>query len=89
MVMLFINDTPVHMELDTGASVSLVSEETWRRQFHEIPLQETDVRLRIYTGESITVLGQALVKLYMGNRKPSYQYWLFQEMVPRCWEGIG
>ena len=29
MVTLFINDTPVHMELDTGASVSLVSEETW------------------------------------------------------------
>ena len=69
MVTLFINDMPVHMELDTGASVSLVSEETWQRQLHEIPLQETDVRLRTYTGESITVLGQALVKVVYGEQE--------------------
>ena len=30
MVTLFINDMSLHMELDTGASVSLVSKETWR-----------------------------------------------------------
>ena len=69
MVTLFINDMPVHMELDTGASVSLVSEETWQRQLHEIPLQETDVRLRTYIGESITVVGQALVKVVYGEQE--------------------
>ena len=63
MVSLSINDKPVHMELDTGASVSLVSEETWKQQLKEIPLQDTDIKLRTYTGESITVLGQALVRV--------------------------
>ena len=69
MLMLLINNTPVHMELDTGASISLISEQTWQKQLREIPLQQTDIRLRTYTGECINVLGQVLVKVEYGKQE--------------------
>ena len=46
IVNLLINGTPVYMELDTGASVSLVSEQTWQRQVQQIPLQDSECTLR-------------------------------------------
>ena len=46
------------MELDTGASLSIISEET----FHSIAqpmdnLQSTDIALTTYTGESLNIMG--------------------------------
>ena len=38
IITLCINDTPMHMELDTGAAVTLISEETWQSRLHKIPL---------------------------------------------------
>ena len=66
---LRIKNTPLHMELDTGAAVSLISEETWRRRLHKIPLKGTDVRLRTYTRESINVLGEAVVTVVYGEQE--------------------
>ena len=53
------------MEIDTGAAVSIVSEETVNSSpfLKCLPLQQTDVRLRTYTGEPVSVLGQLLVKV--------------------------
>ena len=65
---LLINSIPVPMELDTGASVSLVSEQTWRRQLQKISLQNSDTTLGTYTGEGIKVLGQVMVKVESGNQ---------------------
>ena len=69
MVRLLINSVPVSMELDTGASVSLVSEKTWRKQLQEVPLQHSDTTLRTYTGEGIKVLGQVMVQIEFGNQE--------------------
>jgi len=52
------------MEIDTGAAISLVSEETVHSSFmKDLPCQSTDVRLRTYTGESVPVLGKLMVKV--------------------------
>ena len=51
MITLRINETPLNMELDTGAAVSLISQKTWQSRLHKIPLKETDMRLRTYTGK--------------------------------------
>lgn len=48
----------MHMELDTGASVSLISEEVWRESFPESEVVESDIFLKTYTGERLYVLGQ-------------------------------
>ena len=53
------------MEIDTGAAVSIVSEDTVNSSpfLKCLPLQQTDVRLRTYTGQPVSVLGQLLVKV--------------------------
>ena len=49
------------MELDTGTAVTLISEETYHKLFSDIPLQESTVKLKSYSGEDIPVLGQTQV----------------------------
>ena len=46
------------MELDTGASVSLVSEQTYRSQLQGCPLKPSSTQLRTYSGETLKVLGK-------------------------------
>ena len=58
------NGNPLRMEIDTGASVSVISEETFQTiQRGEQPLQlkETSVQLQTYTGDVIPVQGSVLV----------------------------
>ena len=52
------------MEVDTGASLSLISEATFKSLWNASAapaLQESAVKLRTYTGEEIAVLGSILV----------------------------
>ena len=50
------------MELDTGASVSIMSEEAWRRRFPKVPLEDSQIKLKTYTIEALEIIGQALVE---------------------------
>ena len=55
-----INGIHVDMELDTGASLSILSEKTYQdiaQQTDISPLEESQVTLKTYTGEVIIVLG--------------------------------
>ena len=38
-------DAKVNFELDTGASVSVVSEETWKHDLNSIQLQNSGIKL--------------------------------------------
>ena len=61
-----INRKPVRLEVDTGTSVSLVSENTFRRLWKrkEAPgLKQPRIRLRTYSGKQLTVLGEAYVQV--------------------------
>ena len=53
------------MEIDTGAAILIVSESTVNSSpfLKCLPLQQTDVNLRTYTGQPVSVLGQLLVKV--------------------------
>ena len=51
------------MELDTGAAVSLISEETYRKLLPTSALKPTSVNLRTYTGQSMSVAGQIEVEV--------------------------
>ena len=48
---LQLEGKPLRMEVDTGAAVSLVSEETYRSLFPTVPLQSSMTKLRTYSGE--------------------------------------
>ena len=59
------------MEVDTGASVLLVSEMTWKKLKHAdrgSSLSQINVKLHMYTGEDIPVLGQAMVGTQCGKQ---------------------
>ena len=57
------------MELDTGATVSLASEQVWKEVFNECPLGECRTLLQTYTGQRLPVLGQMNVTVeYEGQQ---------------------
>ena len=64
LVTVSINNASVEMEVDTGASVSIISEATYNRLWSPEdapPLQESSVKLRTYSGEQIGVKGSTTV----------------------------
>ena len=50
-------------ELDTGASVSVVSEETWKHDLNSIQLQHSGIKLTTYTGELLNVIGKVDIEV--------------------------
>lgn len=59
------------MEIDTGASASIISEETYRKLWtnDQTPtLCESSVKLRTYTGEIIPVVGAVKVNIAYGSQ---------------------
>ena len=65
---LQLEGKPLRMEVDTGAAVSLVSEMTYRSLFPTLQLQPSMTKLRTYSGEPLTVLGQREVKVQHGEQ---------------------
>ena len=70
-VELKVNNVKVVMELDTGASLTIMSQKTLQQQ-HKLPhleLQPSAVILKTYSGEQLKVLGQVQVKVTYKNQE--------------------
>ena len=63
-----VDGVPLHMELDTGASVTVISKKTWHDLFQNRPLGEAAVKLKTYTGEPLEIVGQAEVDVVYGSQ---------------------
>ncbi|KAM7286060.1 uncharacterized protein ISCGN_032945 [Ixodes scapularis] len=66
MVEVHIQGEKVPMEVDSGASCSIVSEETFRlieKNRGQIPLQEAGTKLVTWSNESLSVVGRANVEV--------------------------
>lgn len=61
IVRLLINKTPLEMELDTGAAVSVISRRQQQQLFPSLKLRMTNLRLRTYTGALVEPAGVAEV----------------------------
>ena len=68
IVPVTIESQALEMELDTGADVSLISEETYNQRWKHIPLQESTTTLRSYSGDLIGVKGQMEVNVTYGDQ---------------------
>ena len=67
-----VNSTTLNMEVDTGASRSLISETTYNQLLNQTdlpPLQSTTAELRTYTGEQIPILGILNIPVCYHNQK--------------------
>jgi len=51
------------MELDTGASVTIIPKSIWTDVLAAKPVERTDVRLRTYSGHATPVIGKAKVQV--------------------------
>ena len=62
---LQVEGQPFVMEIDTGAAVSIISENTFSNSdfLKCLPLQATQARLHTYTGQGIEVVGEISVKV--------------------------
>ena len=66
MVDVNINQVPVSMEYDTGAALTLITKKTYeriRQRNHMQPLQDSDVQLRMYTGQLVPLLVATFVNV--------------------------
>ena len=52
-----VNGKILQMELDTGVSMSLVSEKTFRESWPDLEVSQSDTTLYSYSGESVPVVG--------------------------------
>ena len=66
---LRINNKSVQMEIDTGASQTLVSECTFRDHWPELNLSPSGITLRSYSGGSIPVIGTVDVLVKCGSQE--------------------
>ena len=67
---VYLEGRPVTMELDTGSAVSVMSEVVYREYLRHVPLKDTSLKLRTYTGESVKPLGFCHVTVdYKGQSK--------------------
>ena len=58
-----INGKQLPMVVDTGAALSIISEQTWKNNFPGITLKKADVVLKTYTNERMTMMGELLVQV--------------------------
>ena len=66
-----IDGKSLPLEIDTGASLTLVSERTLRDNLPDLKLSPSEISLRSYSGESIPVLGSVNVTVKYSNQEAS------------------
>ena len=82
MVDLQLDNCSVSMEVDTGASMSLISETTYKRLWPKRSLSPSEVKLHTYSKEPIAVLGSCYVNI-------TYKGQTFKEMPLIVVKGSG
>lgn len=63
VVRVGVEGIDLDMEVDTGASVSLMGEDKYHKVFPGHSLNKSEVKLQTYLGEAISVVGSAVVKI--------------------------
>ena len=70
-VLTKVNDIPITMELDTGAGVSIISEQTWSDKLKSPHLQSCSLKLQSYPSKPLDVLGSCTVKVTVHGKTAS------------------
>jgi len=72
IVELLVNGKPVTFEVDTGAAVTILSQEVYHRVFPNLKLQTSSMLLKAYTGSQVQVEGEAQVNVSYGEQKGKF-----------------
>ena len=71
-VLTEINGIPITMELDTGAGVTIVSEQTWSGKLKRPKLLPSSLKLHSYPSKPLDVLGSCSVKVTIHGKQLFY-----------------
>ena len=63
-----VNNVPVTFELDTGSGVSLMNSTDFQEKFGNIPLKKSEIRLKCYNQNKITVVGETDVTVQYNDQ---------------------
>ena len=66
---LLLDGQPITMEIDTGASRSVIPWKLYLAKFKSKPLQSSSVRLKTYDGQLLVVKGSISVEVVHGRSK--------------------
>ena len=77
-----VNGVIIRMEFDTGASISLISEETYRQYFPLVELSPSKLVLRTYTTEPLKVLGYMQAQVQYENQKATVPLFIIEGKGP-------
>ena len=61
MVQMSVNEKQLQMQVDTGASVSIISQRTWKQCFSQLKPVHSATVLKTHTGELLHVIGEITV----------------------------
>ena len=67
-VTVHVEGKPLTMELDTGAAVFIISEETRRKILPQVKLRKSKIILKTYTDQTMEVVGQLNVHVKYGTQ---------------------
>lgn len=79
---LIVEGKPLKFEIDTGAAVTLISEQTYQEHCHNTPLQKPSLHLKTYTEEQLQVLGQMTVTVSYHNQQGLYTLYVVKGSGP-------
>ena len=67
-IKLTIEGKCLHMDVDTGASISIVSDKIYKQHFAHVPYEACQLKLKTYSGHKLNVMGSANVKVNYENQ---------------------
>ena len=88
-VTVTVSNSDLLIEVDTGAALSIISEQTHHTQFPTLVPESTDVHLTTYSGEAIEVLGSITASVQYQSQSAILPLVVVRAMVPHSLAGIG
>lgn len=74
MVDIWLNDTAIQMEIDTGSPISAMSDDLFHQLFDVSQLKATDLILSSYNGKSIKTIGKIEVMITANNKTRAIEF---------------
>lgn len=81
-ISMHVQDVPLEMELDTGATVSVMSFDQFRQMFPSSKVMPTTLKLRTFNGAIVQPVGVAHVAVNYGEQKAQLPFYIMREKGP-------
>ena len=82
VVELQVKDKLVTFEVDTGAAVSIMSEDNFRYHFPSEPISKSTLQLKTYTKDQLPVIGEVKVPVSYNKQKGQFMLYIVKGKGP-------